>query len=220
LHPQQNETHIRLIPKGSGPRWVADYRPIALCNTHYKIIAKILSHRLKPLLPDLISVSQSAFVAGRAIGDNVLITHETLHYLRTSEAKKYCSMAVKTDMSKAYDRMEWGFVRAVLLQLGFDQQWVSWVMSCIESVSYTFLVNGSPQGAVKPSRGIRQGDPLSSYIFILCTEVLSTLCDKALLDGTLSGVRVSRASPAINHLLFPMTLCSSANQTRLVSIPS
>ena len=125
LHPQQNESNIRPIPKGSGPRRVVDYRPIALCNTHYKIIAKILSHRPRPLLPDLISVSQSAFVAGRAIGDNVLITHETLHYLRTSEAKKYCSMAVKTDMSKAYDRMEWGFVRAVLLQLGFDQQWVS-----------------------------------------------------------------------------------------------
>lgn len=202
LHPQQNETHIRLIPKGSGPRQVADYRPIALCNTHYKIIAKILSCRLKPLLPYLISLSQSAFVSGRAIGDNVLITHETLHYLRTSEAKKRCSMAVETDMSKAYDRMEWGFIRAVLERLRFDAQWISWVMSCIETVSYSFLVNGSPQGSVSPSRGIRQGDPLSPYIFILCTEVLSSLCDKALLDGSLSGVRVSRGSPTINHLLF------------------
>ena len=85
-------------------------------------------------------------------------------------------------------------------------------MSCIKSVSYTFLVNGSPQGAVNPSRGIRQGDPLSPYIFILCTEVLCALCDKALLDGTLYGVRVSRASPAINHLLFAddtMFFCKS-----------
>lgn len=202
LHPQQNETHIRLIPKITGPKTVADYRPIALCNTHYKIIAKILTRRLKPLLPLLISSTQSAFVAGRAITDNVLITHETLHYLRTSEAKKRCSMAVKTDMSKAYDRIEWGFVREVLHQLGFDPIWISWIMSCVESVSYSFLINGAPQGSVKPSRGLRQGDPLSPHIFILCTEVLSALCNKGQADGSLPGVKVSRNSPSINHLLF------------------
>lgn len=202
LDPQQNETHIRLIPKGTSPRQVADYRPIALCNTHYKIIAKVLTRRLKQFLPQLISKSQSAFVSGRAIADNVLITHETLHFLRTSEAKKYCSMAVKTDMSKAYDRIEWNFLNMVLNKLGFDPIWVSWIMACVESVSYSFLVNGSPQGLVSPSRGIRQGDPLSPYLFILCTEVLSALCNKAQEKGMLSGIRVSRGSPFINHLLF------------------
>ena len=202
LHPQQNETHIRLIPKITGPRSVADYRPIALCNTHYKIIAKLLTRRLKPLLPSLISPTQSAFVSGRAISDNVLITHETLHYLRTSEAKKRCTMTVKTDMSKAYDRIEWGFVREVLKLLGFDPIWITWIMACIESVSYSFLINGAPQGLVKPSRGLRQGDPLSPHIFILCTEVLSALCAKGQADKSLPGVRVSRNSPPINHLLF------------------
>ncbi|XP_056842911.1 uncharacterized protein LOC130495527 [Raphanus sativus] len=213
LHPQQNETHVRLIPKTTGARKVSDYRPIALCNTHYKIIAKILTRRLKPLLPALISKTQSAFVTGRAIGDNVLITHETLHYLRTSEAKKYCSMAVKTDMSKAYDRIEWGFLRAVLDRMGFAQIWIGWIMSCVESVSYSFLINGSPMGSVKPSRGIRQGDPLSPYLFILCTEVLSAMCEKAQQDGSLAGIRVARGSPFINHLLFAddtMFLCRSS----------
>ncbi|KAL0884467.1 hypothetical protein Bca101_008448 [Brassica carinata] len=212
LDAQQNETHIRLIPKTTGPRAVSDYRPIALCNTHYKIIAKILTRRLKPLLPSLISNTQSAFVTGRAISDNVLITHETLHYLRTSEAKKYCSMAVKTDMSKAYDRIEWSFVREVLTLLGFDPQWVSWIMACIESVSYTFLINGTPQGLVKPSRGLRQGDPLSPHIFILCTEVLSALCERGQNDGSMPGIRVARGCPAINHLLFAddtMFFCKS-----------
>lgn len=216
LQPQQNETHVRLIPKIMGARKVSEYRPIALCNTHYKIIAKILTRRLKPLLPGLISKSQSAFVAGRAIGDNVLITHETLHYLRTSEAKKYCSMAVKTDMSKAYERIEWGFLQAVLSQLGFDPTWVSWIMSCVESVSYSFLVNGSPMGSVTPSRGIRQGDPLSPYLFILCTEVLSSLCEKAQIDGSLPGIRVARGCPSVNHLLFAddtMFFCRSSSSS-------
>lgn len=220
LHPQQNETHVRLIPKTTSARKVSEYRPIALCTTHYKIIAKILTRRMKPLLPALISKSQSAFVAGRAIVDNVLITHETLHFLRTSEAKKYCSMAIKTDMSKAYDRIEWGFLRAVLQQFSFDPRWISWIMCCVESVSYSFLINGSPMGSVKPSRGIRQGDPLSPYLFILCTEVLSAMCDKAQLNGSLPGIRVSRGSPQINHLLFAddtMFFCKS-NQSSVTSL--
>lgn len=121
-------------------------------------------------------------------------------------------MAVKTDMSKAYDRIEWSFVKEVLSQQGFDPLCISWIMTCIESVSYSFLINGVPQGSVKPSRGLRQGDPLSPHIFILCTEVLSALCAKGHADGSLPGVRVSRHSPSINHLLFAddtMFFCKS-----------
>lgn len=158
--------------------------------------------RLQPLLPRIISPHQSAFVPKRAIGDNVLITHEILHYLRTSKAKVRCSMAVKTDMSKAYDRIEWTFLEAVLRKLGFHERWISWIMVCVTSVSYSFLVNGAPQGKVNPSRGLRQGDPLSPYLFILCTEVLSGLCSKAQASGLLPGIKVARNCPPINHLLF------------------
>lgn len=213
LNLRHNETHVRLIPKGTAPRKVGDYRPIALCNVHYKIIAKILTKRLQPILPVLISQHQSAFVPNRAISDNVLITHEVLHFLRTSEAKKYCSMALKTDMSKAYDRIEWGFLQEVLSKFGLHEKWISWVMACVTSVSYKFLINGSPKGHVLPSRGLRQGDPLSPYLFILCTEVLSGLCLKAQAKGTLPGIKVARASPPINHLLFAddtMFFCKSS----------
>lgn len=128
LNRRQNETHVRLIPKITGPRKVADYRLIALCTTHYKIIAKILTMRLQPLLQDLISKQQSAFVKNRAISDNVLITHEILHYLQTSGARVRCSMAVKTDMSRAYDRIEWGFSRefledSVSMKFGYPGLW-------------------------------------------------------------------------------------------------
>lgn len=187
LLPRYNETHVRLIPKKKSPKTVLDYRPIALCSTHYKIVAKILCKRLKPLLSEIISPHQSAFVAGRSIADNVLLTHEVLHFLRTSNAQKHCSMAVKTDMSKAYDRLEWSFLRDVLNQFGFHPTWVHWVMECVRSVSYSFLINGSAQGRVIPSRGIRQGDPLSPYLFILCSEVLSGLCLKAQTQGKMQG---------------------------------
>ena len=125
IHRRQNETHVHLIPKISGPRKVADYRPIALCNTHYKIIAKILTKRLQPILSHLISEHQSAFVKDRAITDNVLLTHEVLHYLQHSSATVRCSMAIKTDMSKAYDRIEWGFLRGVMKQFSFHDVWIS-----------------------------------------------------------------------------------------------
>ncbi|XP_013583375.1 PREDICTED: uncharacterized protein LOC106292322 [Brassica oleracea var. oleracea] len=111
-------------------------------------------------------------------------------------------MAVKTDMSKAYDRIEWTFLEVVLWRLGFHDRWISWIMVCVTSVSYSFLINGAPQGKVKPARGIRQGDPLSPYLFILCTEVLSGLCSKAQASGDLPGIKVARNCPPINHLLF------------------
>ena len=105
-------------------------------------------------------------------------------------------------MSKAYDRLEWEFIRLVLERLGFHQKWIMWIMECVSTVTYAFLIDGSPRGRVKPSRGIRQGDPLSPYIFILCGEVLSGFCNRAQEAGTMAGIRVARGSPRVNHLLF------------------
>lgn len=139
---------------------------------------------------------------GRVITDNILISHEVLHFLKTFDASKRCSMAVKTDMSKAYDRLEWDFIEAVLLRLGFHTTWVGLIMQCINSVTYSYLVNESTWGVVKPQRGIRQRDPLSPYIFILYSEVLSRLCRNSQANKTLQGIRVATHSPRINHLLF------------------
>lgn len=154
------------------------------------------------MLKDIISENQYAFIPDRAISDNVLITHEMLHYLKTSGATVHTSMAVKTNISKAYDRLEWPFIQAVLERLGFHQTWIKLIMTCITTVSYSFLINNVVAGSVSPQRGIRQGDPLSPYIFILCGEVLSGLCKRAQINGTMAGIRVSRNSPRINHLLF------------------
>ena len=171
LPPSINETFIRLIPNIQNPKTVANYRPIALCNVYYKIVSKILTKRLQPLLPNIISENQSAFVQGRAISDNVLITHEVLYFLQNSKAEKICSMAVKTDMSKAYDRLEWEFIRLVLERLGFHSRWIAWILECVSSVTYAFLIDGSSRGKVNPMRGIRQGalsHPTSSFYAVKC----------------------------------------------------
>lgn len=111
-------------------------------------------------------------------------------------------MAVKTDMSKAYDRLEWSFIKCVLATLGFHDKFITLILECVTSASYSFLINDVVLGSVIPQRGIRQGDPLSPYLFILCSEVLTELCSKAQRDGRLPGVKIAKNSPSLNHFLF------------------
>ena len=150
------------------PKKVSEFRPISLCNVFYKIIAKVLVNRLKSILPHVVSESQSAFLSGRLITDNVLVTFETLHYLKRKTQGNTGYMALKIDMSKAYDRVEWSFLEKMMLHLGFLANFVATIMSCIKSVSYAVLFNGEPMGHINPTRGLRQGDSLSPYMFLLC----------------------------------------------------
>jgi hypothetical protein len=111
-------------------------------------------------------------------------------------------MAVKIDMSKAYDRVEWGFLDAVIRRLGFAPLWIKLVMICVSSTNYDVLVNGIPTGSIIPTRGIRQGDPISPYLFLMCTEALISLLSRADGTGVLEGVPMSRRGPRLNHLFF------------------
>ncbi|CAA7022568.1 unnamed protein product [Microthlaspi erraticum] len=111
-------------------------------------------------------------------------------------------MAIKTDMSKAYDRVEWNFLEALILKMGFSDQWVSWIKSCISSVSYQVLLNGEAKGHIQPTRGLRQGDPLSPFLFIILTEALVAQIRGAEEEGRLTGLKIARNSPPISHLIF------------------
>lgn len=94
-------------------------------------------------------------------------------------------MAIKTDISKAY-----------------DFKWVDWVMSCLKTVSYSILINGSPYGFIQPQRGIRQGDPLSPYLFLRCAEILSQKMDAAQTRNKLQGLAISNGGPRVHHFFF------------------
>lgn len=111
-------------------------------------------------------------------------------------------MAVKTDVSKTYERVEWNFLETTLRLFGFNEQWISWIMGTIRSVQYSVLINGVPHGNIKPQRGIRQGDPLSPYLFILCVDVLSHLINSRVADGDIQGILIVLGVPGITHLQF------------------
>lgn len=150
----------------------------------------------------LIYPNQSVFVPGHLISNNIIIAYEDLQSMSTRMRGKEKYMVIKLDMSKAYDRIEWEFLQAVLLKLDFNQRWIELIMQCVKNVSYSILVNCQPQKDFKPLRGLRQGDLLSPYLFILCAKAFSSFLTIATNSGRISSVGIGRRLMRINHLFF------------------
>ncbi|KAL0443841.1 UNVERIFIED_CONTAM: putative mitochondrial protein [Sesamum latifolium] len=164
--------------------------------THIVLIPNALNLR------SVISHTHLVFIPGRLITDNVLVTFEINHYVKNRTRGKSGSSALKFDISKAYDWVEWGFLRSILLRLGIHERFVRLNMNFVTSVTYSLMLNGSQFGYFRPHQGIRQGDPLSPYLFLFVAEAFSCMLQDAENRGEIQGITISREAPRVSHLLF------------------
>lgn len=192
---------ICLIPKQNPPETVKHLRPISLCNTVYKIATKVIVNRLKPLIPYWISPNQNSFIKGRGPDVNLVVASEILHSMNKKKGKNGW-FALKIDLEKAYDRIEWSFVKTCLRNLNLSDSSIDLIMSCISQSSSSILVNGRQTDSFKHSRGLRQGDPMSPYLFNICLEHLSHMINQAMLDKTWTPFWVGKDKVPISHLMF------------------
>lgn len=162
LPKEINDTYLVLIPKVAYPEKVNQLRLISLCNVAYKAITKVMTCRIKRIIPNLVSPNQTSFIPNRQITDNIAIYQEVLHSMRTKK-RGPGYMVIKIDLEKAYDRLDWDFIRDTLFEVGLNNTWVRNIMSCIETSRLSILWNGEKLNWFKPERGTRQGDPISPY---------------------------------------------------------
>ncbi|GJS20249.1 RNA-directed DNA polymerase, eukaryota [Tanacetum coccineum] len=193
-----NSSFVALIPKVTDAKFVNDYRPISLIGSVYKVVTKIMATRLAMVIESIVSDTQSAFVAKRQILDGPFILNEVLHWCKRKNKK---AMFFKVDFAKAYDSVRWDFLIDVLEAFGFGTTWCNWVRGTFCFAKGSILVNGSPSNEFQFHCGLKQGDPLSPYLFILVMESLHLSVCRAVNDRLFNGIRL-HGSLSLSHLFY------------------
>lgn len=217
MNQRVNLTCITLIPKVPNTDKIKLFRPISCFSVMYKIISKVLTHRLREVMGSIVSTAQEGFVPGRQLGDNVLLATEIIKGYGRKSLSPRCM--IKLDMKKAYDSVEWVFLEYMLRELGFPNNFIAWVMCYVKTMKYTILINGIPTKVFSVARGLRQGDPLSSFLFALSLEYLSRKLDTLKYEGNFKyHPRCRRAN--VTHLAFTddLLLFCYADEKSIVSM--
>jgi hypothetical protein len=171
LSVTQRQGIITCLPKGNKPReFLKNWRPISLLNTEYKLLTGVLAARLKKCLPDIISQDQKGFLKGRFIGENTRLVYDTMDYLKR---KSKCGLLLLIDFEKAFDSVEWHFIKNVLKVYNFGEEFIRWYSILYNQAESCVINNGHASKFFKLGRGCRQGDPISPYIFVLVIEPLA-----------------------------------------------
>ncbi|GLT98273.1 hypothetical protein SLE2022_157850 [Rubroshorea leprosula] len=194
-----NSSFLALVPKKLNAANLKEYRPISLIGCVYKLLAKVLANRLKSVMPEIVSETQSAFVGGRQLVDSVLVLNEVVDEIKN---RKQPSFIFKADFEKAYDCVDWSFLDCMMDSFGFGTKWRGWIMECLSTARTSILVNGSPTREFEVGKGLRQGDPLSPFLFLMIGEGLQGLVQKAVAEGMLHGIEIGKKGMTVSLLQF------------------
>ena len=216
-----NSNLIVLIPKVPGANSMGDYRPIALANFQFKIVTKIVADQLAYITSRIISIEQRGFVRDRNISDCIILASEAINSLDRNQFGG--NIALKVDISKAFDTLDWNFLVLVLSNFGFETTFIDWILAILKFARLSILVNGRAVGFFACSRGVRQGDPLSPMLFCLAEEVLSRALSGSVVRGRLTPMSYCRGTTFPTHVLHAddiMIFCTGLkrNIRELISI--
>ncbi|XP_057489485.1 secreted RxLR effector protein 78-like [Actinidia eriantha] len=178
---------------------LSDYRPISPIGSMYKFLAIVLAARLKKIIPVVVDKVQSAFIRGRNIQDGILIANEVVEEWKRSSQR---GVIIKLDFEKAFDKVNWNYLLKMMDLMNFPQRWKDWIEECLSCARVSVLVNGSPCEEFQMQKGIRQGDPMSPFLFIIAAEGLNWLLKNAELLGSFSGLKIGIDALVVTHLQF------------------
>ncbi|KAJ4787969.1 RNA-directed DNA polymerase (reverse transcriptase)-related family protein [Rhynchospora pubera] len=173
---------------------------------------KVLANRLRPYMQKIISVEQTAFISGRCITDSVLLVKEILHSFKSSRFNKQAFM-LKADITKAFDKLDWEFLRYAMLTLNVPTKIVDLMLYSFKNAKVTIQINGTGDGFIKPTRGLRQGCPMSPYCFIMVMEMLTRKLKQAQSMGHIQGVKLAQTCPILTHVIYADDLILLGNAT-------